>query len=320
MNFKILKEIVEYTQEKKGGHEISFSIVSNLTLLTDEHIGFFRDHNISVSTSIDGPAQLHDINRPKPDCVQGSFHQTVSALQKLRYNGIEGGAIQTTTRQSLGYAKEIVYLYRTIGLTSVFLRPLTPLGKASARWNEIGYTPSEFLGFYEQALREIIEVNKEGYQLKEAHAGILMKKICGEGVNYMELRSPCGAGYGQLAYFADGNIFTCDEGRMFYEMGDDSFKLGNVNKDSFESITSCSTCKTVCKASVLECLPSCADCIWQPYCGVCPVVNYAKTQDLIEKEPNGYKCQIFSGMLRIIFGIIKNGTQLEKEILMSWAS
>lgn len=42
MNFKILKEIVEYTQEKKGGHEISFSIVSNLTLLTDEHIGFLE--------------------------------------------------------------------------------------------------------------------------------------------------------------------------------------------------------------------------------------------------------------------------------------
>ena len=48
-------------------------------------------------------------------------------------------------------------------------------------------------------------------------------------MNYMELRSPCGAGVGQLAYYADGDIFTCDEGRMLHEMGQSTFRLGNVN-------------------------------------------------------------------------------------------
>lgn len=50
----------------------------------------------------------------------------------------------------------------------------------------------------------------------------------------MELRSPCGAALGQLAFTASGNVYTCDEGRMMAEMGDDAFKLGNVFENGYD--------------------------------------------------------------------------------------
>jgi hypothetical protein len=31
----------------------------------------------------------------------------------------------------------------------------------------------------------------------------------------LELRSPCGAGIGQLLYNYDGKVYTCDEGRIW---------------------------------------------------------------------------------------------------------
>ena len=45
--------------------------------------------------------------------------------------------------------------------------------------------------------------------MSEGHARIFLKKILmGYSENYMELRSPCGAGIGQMAYYYDGNIYT----------------------------------------------------------------------------------------------------------------
>ena len=91
----------------------------------------------------------------------------------------------------------------------------------------------------------------------------------------MELRSPCGAGIGQIAYYYDGNIYTCDEGRMLAEMGDDSFKLGNVYDNTYDELINCNNCKAACISSVLESLPTCHDCVYSPYCGTCPVTNLA---------------------------------------------
>ncbi len=101
----------------------------------------------------------------------------------------------------------------------------------------------------------------------------------------MELRSPCGATLGQMSYYYDGNIFTCDEGRMLYEMGDSSFLLGNVYNDSYMDMIGSDICKTLCKSSIIESLPKCNNCVYQPYCGTCPVVNYASDKDLFSKNP-----------------------------------
>lgn len=63
LNFPVIKHIIEYSEKKKGAKQISFSVVSNLTLLTDEMIGFFCEHKVSVSTSVDGDEMLHNFYR-----------------------------------------------------------------------------------------------------------------------------------------------------------------------------------------------------------------------------------------------------------------
>ena len=152
------------------------------------------------------------------------------------------GAIETSTRFSLNFPKEIVHAYVEMGFESIFIRPLTPLGKAAKSWEKIGYSSEEFIKFYQQALDELIEINKAGRIIKEDHAAILLRRIRGDFMNYMELRAPCGAGVGQLAYYADGNIFTCDEGRMLHEMGQSTFQLGNVYNNTYTDLINISVC------------------------------------------------------------------------------
>lgn len=319
LNFEAVRAVVEYAETNKGNHEINYCIVTNLTLLTDEILDFLVDYRFGISTSVDGPAFIHDFNRPLR--VGGGTHQSVvAAVGKIRKKGFRVGSIQTTTKASLGYPGEIVRSYRNLGFDSIFVRPLTPLGKAAKNWETVGYEPEEFVSFYRKIIDELLSVNKQGFYLKEDHASILMGRIMGRFVNYMELRSPCGAGIGQLAYYADGEVFTCDEGRMLCEMGDASFRLGNVSESSYSELVGSSVCRAVCASSVLESIPSCCDCVYQPYCGVCPVVNYAESGDLIEKGPRGYKCKIYSGILDCLFEKISGEDKEALSIMESWCN
>ena len=53
---------------------------------------------------------------------------------------------------------------------------------------------------------------------------------------YVDLTSPAGIGIGALVYNYDGDVYASDEGRMLAEMGDTTFRLGNLHRDSYEEI------------------------------------------------------------------------------------
>lgn len=319
VNFEIIKHIVEYAEIHKGRHEIAYTVVTNLTLLQDEMLDFFAQHCFGISTSVDGNEFVHNNNRPYAD-GNGTYKKVTDSIERVRKAGLQIGAIETTTRFSLKYPREIVHAYIDMGFESIFIRPLTPLGKAAKSWEKIGYTPEEFIEFYRQALDELIEINKKGRFIKEDHATILLRRIRGDFMNYMELRSPCGAGVGQLAYYADGNIFTCDEGRMMHEMGQSTFQLGNVYNSTYTDLINNGVCKTVCASSILETIPTCCDCVYQPYCGTCPVVNYALDGDVIEKQPRGYKCRVYSGILDYLFSKFFENDNETMRILNTWSN
>lgn len=304
-NFDTIKYIIEYSKSNCKDKNIEYNLVSNLTLLTDEMIDFLKENNVSICTSIDGNRQLQNINRPYRG--KDSYNETINKLKKLKENQIKVNAIETTTKYNLDKSKELVDEYIKLGLDSIFIRPLTKLGKAEKNWNKIGYSSTEFLSFYKKTLDYIIEKNKAGIFLSEGHSSIFLKKILlNEPVNYMELRSPCGGAIGQIAYYYDGNIYTCDEGRMLSEMGDDSFKLGDVFENNYKDLMQSDCTKTMCIASCLECLPYCNSCVYMPYCGACPVINLAQDNNIFVRNPNEYRCEIYKGILDILFAYIEN--------------
>ena len=321
LNFEVIKDMIEYSKSlnRNLNKEIEYTIVTNLTLINDEIIQYLVENNVGICTSLDGPPIVHNHNRPFRNQYKGSYEKVIEKIKYLQKKGIIVNAIQTTTNKSLKYAKDIVEQYLELNINSVFLRPLTPLGLAESSWDKVGYSAEDFLTFYKTAFSYIMELNKNGIRFIEAHASYFLRKILmGYSVNYMELRSPCEATLGQMSYYYNGDVFTCDEGRMMYEMGDDSFKLGNVFENNYSDLVESPICKTLCKASIIEGLPKCVDCVFQPYCGTCPVVNYSSTLDLYSKNNMDYRCQVYKGILELLFEIIKREDSQEMEILYSW--
>ncbi len=315
--FDLIKYIIQRGEEILTGKEVRYSLVSNLIMLTEEMAAFFEEHHVSISASLDGPKELHDCNRPQIS-GKGSYEPLIRGIQILREHHILSGAIQTTTAESLRYPREIVRTYEKLGFQQIFLRNLTKLGAAARNWERIGYTPEAYLHFYREALDEIICLNLNGKKMMDYFISLFLSKIfIGKSVNYMELRSPCGAAIGQVAFTPGGNVYTCDEGRMMAEMGDDLFLLGNVYKNGYDDWMNSDSCKSVCSASLLDSLPDCCDCVYKPYCGVCPVINYALNGNITSVSKD--RCKIFKGILDLIFEYIYKGDEKVMMIFRDWS-
>lgn len=321
LNFEVLKSIVEYTERQKKDKVINYNLVTNLYNITEEIIEFLFKYNIGISTSLDGNLEVHNSNRISLN--NNSFQNLKSNIKKLRDFYIKSnkkcniGAIQTTTRKSLKNYKEIINTFLDLGMDGIFLRPLSPLGNSINSWGKIGYTPEEFLEFYKNSLNYIISLNKKGIFFKENNTTLFLKRIYQNNkLNYMELRSPCGAVVGQLAYNYDGNIYSCDEGRMLKEMNDETFKVGDINSE-YNDLLNNPTTKSLLVASCLESIPQCSSCSYNQYCGTCPVYNYVAQNNIFGKQPENYKCKINKGILDHIFYLLRYDEEASK-IITSW--
>jgi sulfatase maturation enzyme AslB (radical SAM superfamily) len=84
LEFDRIRGMVESIQRRNSleQRQIDFVITSTLHLITAAQLDFCREHAISLSTSLDGPAWLHDRNRPNPD--HRSHAHTLTAIDRVR--------------------------------------------------------------------------------------------------------------------------------------------------------------------------------------------------------------------------------------------
>ncbi|MFP4634142.1 MAG: radical SAM protein, partial [Candidatus Aenigmatarchaeota archaeon] len=230
-------------------------------------------------------------------------------IKKLRGEDIDVHALCTITSDSLDKGKEIVDEYLDLGMDYIWLRPLNKIGFAGESWEEIGYTAGEFVNFYSETLDYILQ---EG-NIKELYAVLLAKKILGvRDPEMTEMTSPCGAGISQLLYDYRGDIYTCDEAKVFEE-----FKLGNVEyvdwEDVFTSETLLSMVDISSKKNYL-----CNNCEWEPFCSICPVNTYSEQGTIVSKLPEDYRCKLYSGLIEDVFKRLLFN-QDQREVLQKWA-
>jgi His-Xaa-Ser system radical SAM maturase HxsB len=284
-------------------------------------LSFLRDHRVLLSTSLDGPDYLHDANRPR----RGGDSHAVTIANLRRAREVLGhdrvSAIMTTSQASLRYPCEIIDEYVRQGFDAVFLRPISPYGFAVRTGEAARYQALEFLEFYRRGLDHIIELNRAGTPFVEIYAQILLTKILTPfATGYVDLQSPAGTGISAVVYNYDGDVYASDESRMLAEMGDRSFRLGNVHTDCYEDIFGGEVLHNLIYQSVAEALPGCSDCAFLPYCGADPVFHYRTQQDLVGHRPTSAFCTKNMGILRYLFELLRGGDEFTRELLTSWAT
>jgi His-Xaa-Ser system radical SAM maturase HxsB len=296
-NFELFKFIITEAKRLNEKHrkKINFELVTNLTLMTEERLDWIAQEGVQVSTSLDGPKEIHDKNR-KYENGAGTYDDVAKWLARFRQRGIPVGALMVTTRHSLKHWKGIIDEYVRWGLHSIQIKPLNPLGFAEKTWKEIGYTPEEFIEFWKKCADYTLELNRQGIMIRERKISLILAKILTKrDPSFLDFRNPCGAVIGQLAYNYNGDIFTCDEGRN-YEM----CILGNVKESKYAEVISQEKSQFFISSSMNENL-LCDNCAYKSWCGTCPVVNYAESNNIIPKLATSSKCKLFKSYFDYVF-------------------
>jgi uncharacterized protein len=323
LSFDVIRSIVEYSRKRNQteGRELELVVTTNLVPITDEILGFFQEHGILVSTSLDGPGFVHNANRPRKG--NDSYEVTIRNLEKVRQalGHDRVSATMTTTQLSLAYPEEIVDEYVRQGFSAIFLRSISPYGFATRTGEDARYEMAEFLTFYKRALDRIIRINRTGIDFAEIYAQILLRKMLTPfATGYVDLQSPAGAGLGAVAYNYNGDVYASDESRMLSEMGDESFRLGNVHTDSYDGIFGGDTLRKLAATSILETLPGCTDCAFLPYCGADPVFHHRTQGDVMGHRPTSAFCLKNMSILRHLFDLLRSEDPFIRDLFTRWAT
>lgn len=286
---------------------LTFVVCSNLAPLSDEVLEFCKENHILISTSLDGPEQVHNKNRHRPG--KNSYELAVQGIRSAREALGEDAvsALLTTTRLSLDYPDEIVDEYINLGFKSIFLRPISPFGFATKNESKNAYETEVFLEFYKKALQKIIDYNIAGNFFREDYAAILLKKILSPfPVGYVDLQSPAGMISNVIVYNYNGEIYASDEARMLAETKDFTFKLGSLDTHTYSDIFHGQELSRFEDALLNESLPGCSECAYQTYCGSDPVLHHATQGDMIGYRPTSVFCQKNMALFDHLFELMQD--------------
>lgn len=322
LNFGIVKYIVKKAQVMNQLHQrnLDFVIATNLAVVTNEILEYCRDNQIHISTSLDGPSDLHDKNRPRKG--HDSYERAINGIQLARdiLGKDQVSALMTTTEASLKRVKEIVDEYVRRHFNGIFLRHLSPYGFAMKTKSYASYSTERWLDFYKEGLEYIIQLNKNGVEFQEFYASTILKKILtSEESGFVDLMSPAGLGIAAVVYNYNGSVHPSDESRMLAEMGDDKFKLGNVLENTYDEIFGSDALLEPLEDSFAASNPMCTDCAYETYCGAEPVYHYAMHKDFVGRKPESSFCKRNMSIIEYLIERMEDDDCVKK-LFQRWAN
>jgi len=200
------------------GNRARIKAQTNATLLTDELIDLFHEHNGYISVSIDGPVEINDQLRVFPD-GSGTFDILVDKIMKLRRVQGHVGAILVVTRIHVGNEDKIYQFFKELGIG---LQPSPLISAGRAQGSGLDLTADEYYSFMTR-LFDIWAADDDPivipYFMRIVRAILLRRQI-----NYCRFSEGCAKGRGFITVDYDGSLAMCNRTSSL----GDPFRMGNV--------------------------------------------------------------------------------------------
>ena len=313
----LIRHGIETAEEinKVEKRKLTYVLCTNCRSLSDELLSLCKQHNILISTSLDGPSYIHNKNRGRDD----SYEKTIEGINKARMalGNDAVSALMTTSELALDYPKEIVDEYVKDGFNGIFLRALNPYGLAAQNDDWQKYN-KRFIEFYKASLDYIISLNKNGHFFREEYASIILRKMLTPyTTGFVDLQSPAGTINSVIVYNYDGYVYASDESRMLAEIHDYSFRLGKVT-DRYEDVFCGSVARKMGKVWANEALAGCSSCPIKTYCGADPVRHHSTQGDIYGFRPTSMVCEKNNAIIEYILSLIVERGDEVMPIFKSW--
>jgi uncharacterized protein len=76
-------KVIEYSRKRFSGKPLSFNLTTNGTLLTEETILFFDEHDVSIMISLDGSKKINDENRVFLN-GEGTYDAVIQSIELVK--------------------------------------------------------------------------------------------------------------------------------------------------------------------------------------------------------------------------------------------
>jgi uncharacterized protein len=196
---------------------VRFSLTTNGTLLNAADAVFLARHRFNVTVSLDGPAEIHDRQRPFKG-GRGSFRRIAERLAPLveRQGDIELSARVTVTPRNLDLSATLEALsalgFQTIGFSPMVSSPTGAEEMATEQFDELLAQMTACGRAFEESLR-----------VGRPHPFANLASALFELHRGTHRPYPCGAGAGYLGVSAGGELSACHR-----FVGDPSARFGDV--------------------------------------------------------------------------------------------
>ena len=159
LNIKFIEHLLSHLTTVSD-KEFQPVICSNLAELSTEALELCRKYQIEISTSLDGPRDLHTLTRKHKD--KDYFDRVLSNIRMVQQElGSDRlNAVLTVSSASLPRMKDIVRFYQSLSLGFISFRHITDIGFARKGAH---YSFDDWFSAYKSGLDEVLSVNREGF-------------------------------------------------------------------------------------------------------------------------------------------------------------
>lgn len=246
------------------GVDATFVVCTNLQLIDDQIIAIFDRPDVFISTSLDGPLELHSRQRQFSDAKTERFFSNLTFLLD-RYGPAKISALPTVDPKSPPDADELIDAFAIRGFESIYLRPINYQGFARKRHAHAKQTERVWKDYHEHFIERLIERNFENREsvVEETYFSLLLRRIFRPGSDrHVDLRNPNPVGQDYIVVDHDGTVYPTDEARMLARSGIIDLSIGDVASGWDTPARA-----ALDAASTLEGDPTCAKCAYKPFCG-----------------------------------------------------
>ena len=200
----------------RPGMNITNSFQTNGTRLHDDWARFFKDHDVLVGISIDGPEEIHDEFRPDKSGY-GSFQQVMQGLELLKKHDVRFNTLTCVQSDNSSYPVKIYRFLKSIGSTHMQFIPIVePMPDGSVSYRSVN--PKKYGTFLNGVFNEWLRQDDIGAIFVQDF-DVALNLVYGNPSPVCVHAETCGHA---LAIEHNGDLYSCDH--FVYP----DYRLGNI--------------------------------------------------------------------------------------------
>lgn len=229
------------------------SLQTNGTLIDSQWAIFFRENELRVGVSLDGPKDVHDAFRVFKNSM-GSFNSVMQGIDNLRERDIGVSIISVVTSKSMDKAEEILDFFVAQGLKRMNFSYCAE--KINGKISDFSVSPVGYADFMIKIFNHWMK--KDNPEIKIQLLENLFQGLIGGKPTLCYCSGECSS---YIAVDINGDLYLC--GRF---LGIEEFKIGNICEQEMSVLFRSE------KFSRLSCVTDslrkeCLLCKWKLICG-----------------------------------------------------